>query len=199
MVADAVRGMPLDLGAQTSPDGAITLVFSDIEGSTEIMERLGDRQWLDVLRDHDEIIRAQARSHEGTVVKSQGDGFMLAFSSTHAALQCAIELERAFAGRSFSGAQALRIRIGIHSGFVIADADDFYGRNVVLAARIADRARGGEILVSEAVKQYTESDPSLDFEHRGEHRLKGLIGEHPVYALLWEGGEAAGPGSRMAS
>ena len=93
--------MPLDLGAQTSPDGAVTLLFSDIEGSTEIMERLGDRQWLDVLRDHDEIIRAQARSHEGTVVKSQGDGFMLAFSSAHAALQCAIELERAFAGGSF--------------------------------------------------------------------------------------------------
>jgi class 3 adenylate cyclase len=200
MVADAVRGMPLDLGAQTSPDGAVTLLFSDIEGSTEIMERLGDRQWLDVLRDHDEIIRAQARSHEGTVVKSQGDGFMLAFSSAHGALQCAIELERAFAGRSFSGSQALSIRIGVHSGFVIADADDFYGRNVVLAARIADRARGGEILVSEAVKQYTESDPSLDFEPRGEHRLKGLIGEHPVYALLWEGGGAAsGPGSRMAS
>ena len=57
MVADAVRGMPLDLGAQTSPDGAVTLLFSDIEGSTEIIERLGDRQSLDVLRDHDEVVR----------------------------------------------------------------------------------------------------------------------------------------------
>lgn len=74
---------------------------------------------------------------------------------------------------------------------MIADADDFYGRNVVLAARIADKARGGEILVSAAVKQYTESDPSLDFEHRehrGDFRLKGLTGEHGVYAVLWQGG-----------
>jgi class 3 adenylate cyclase len=70
---------------------------------------------------------------------------------------------------------------------VIADADDFYGRNVVLAARIADRASGGEILVSSVAKEYTESDPSFRFVHRGQLRLKGLVGEHSVFALLWDG------------
>lgn len=188
VIADAVQGEPLDLGGHTSPDGAVTLVFSDIEGSTEMMERLGEHHWMELLRDHNALVRGLAQSHDGTVVKSQGDGFMLAFSSAHSALYCAIGVERAFADRTPpSSAEELKLRIGMHSGFVIADADDFYGRNVVLAARIADQAQGGEILVSAAVKQYTETDPSLDFEHRGEFRLKGLTGEHEVYAVLWEG------------
>jgi class 3 adenylate cyclase len=185
VVADAVRDEVLDLGSQTSPDGAVTLVFSDVEGSTDLMERIGERQWLAVMRDHNALVRNLTYSHEGSVVKSQGDGFMLAFSSAHAALRCAIEVERVFAEHPPDSPEAIRIRMGAHSGFVIAEADDFYGRNVVLAARIADQANGGEILVSEAAKQYTESDPSLRFEYRGEFRLKGLVGEHPVYALLW--------------
>jgi class 3 adenylate cyclase len=189
VVADAVKGEPLDLGGQTSPDGAVTLVFSDIEGSTEMMEKLGEHGWMELLRDHNAIVRSLAQSHDGTVVKSQGDGFMLAFPSAHAALRCAIEVEQAFAARPSDAAAALRVRMGAHSGFVIAEAEDFYGRNVVLAARIADRAAGGEILVSSTAKQYTESDPSLRFEHRGDFRLKGLVGEHSVYALLWDADE----------
>lgn len=191
LIADAVRGEPLDLGGKTSPDGAVTLIFSDIEGSTEMLERLGESQWMEVVRHHNALIRSVVQSHDGTVVKSQGDGFMLAFSSAHSALYCAMEVERALAVRPFSpSVEELNVRIGVHSGFVIADADDFYGRNVVLAARIADKARGGEILVSGAVKQYTESDPSLDFEHRGDFRLKGLTGEHDLYAVPWGSGRA---------
>ena len=185
VVASAVKGEALDLGGHTSPDGAITLVFSDIEGSTELIEKLGERPWFDLVRDHNAIVRGVVGAHDGTVVKSQGDGFMLAFASAHAALRCAIEVERAFEEHPTDNTHALRIRIGAHTGFVIADSDDFYGRNVVLAARIADQACGGEILVSEAAKQYTESDPSFRFEHRGEMRLKGLVGEHNVYGLLW--------------
>jgi class 3 adenylate cyclase len=186
VVADAVRGEELDLGSQTSPDGAVTLLFSDVEGSTDLMERLGERQWLAVMRDHNALIRNLTFAHEGNVVKSQGDGFMLAFASAHAALRCAIDVERVFAEHPPDSPEAIRIRMGAHSGFVIAEADDFYGRNVVLAARIADQADGGEILVSETTKQYTEADPTLRFELRGEFRLKGLVGEHAVYALLWE-------------
>jgi len=185
VVADAVRGEVLDLGGKTSPDGAVTLVFSDVEGSTELMERLGEHRWLAVMRDHNAIVRNLTYSHEGTVVKSQGDGFMLAFSSAHAALRCAIEVERMFADHPPDSPEAIKVRIGAHSGFVIAEAEDFYGRNVVLAARIADRAEGGEILVSATAKQYTETDPSLVFDYRGKFRLKGLVGEHEVYALRW--------------
>jgi class 3 adenylate cyclase len=187
VVASAVQGEVIDLGGHTSPDGAITLLFSDIEGSTALIEELGEGPWFELMRDHNAIVRSLVQAHEGTVVKSQGDGFMLAFASAHSALRCAIEVERAFAGRPADETHAFRIRIGAHTGFVIADADDFYGRNVVLAARIADKAAGGEILVSEAAKQYTESDPGFRFEPRGELRLKGLVGEHRVFVLVWDG------------
>ncbi len=190
VVADACRNEMIDLGGHTSPDGAITLVFSDIEGSTALIEELGERPWFDLVRNHNAIVRGVVGAHEGTVVKSQGDGFMIAFASAHAALRCAIEVERAFAlgpGEAADAADAFKIRIGAHTGFVIEDSDDFYGRNVVLAARIADQARGGEILVSTAAKEYTESDPTFHFEHRGDLRLKGLVGEHSVYALAWDG------------
>lgn len=138
VVASAVQGELIDLGDKTSPDGAVTLVFSDIEGSTAMIEELGERRWFELVRDHNAIVRGLTDAHEGTVVKSQGDGFMLAFASAHAALQCAIEVERAFAGRPSGSDEAFNIRIGAHTGFVIADADDFYGRNVILAARIAE-------------------------------------------------------------
>jgi class 3 adenylate cyclase len=184
-VASAVEREPVELGGLTSPDGAVTLLFSDIEGSTEMIERLGEPRWFEIMRDHNAIVRALTGSHDGTVVKSQGDGFMLAFGSAHAAVRCAIEMERTFGDQSRSS-EPIKVRIGVHSGFVISEADDFYGRNVVLAARIADSARGGEILVSAAVKQYTETDPSLEFERRGDFRFKGLHGEFAVYALLWQ-------------
>ena len=81
--------------------------------------------------------------HDGNLVKSESDGHMIAFSSAHAGLRCAIELQRTFAGRSLTALGApLAIRSGLHTGFVIVNADDFLGRNVVLAARIADRAAG---------------------------------------------------------
>ncbi|MBA2630993.1 MAG: adenylate/guanylate cyclase domain-containing protein [Thermoleophilaceae bacterium] len=186
-VASAVEGEPLDLTGMSSPDGAVTLVFSDIEDSTGMNERLGDRLWYDILRDHNAVVRGLAGAHDGTVVKSLGDGFMLAFQSAHAAVRCAIEVEQTLHGRAAGqDGETLKVRIGVHSGFVIADSDDFYGRNVVLAARIADCAVGGEVLVSEVVKQYTASDPGLRFEHRGEFRFKGLHGEHAVHSLLWQ-------------
>ena len=185
-IATSVDGESLDLRRQTSPDGAVTLLFTDIEGSTALIEQLGEARWFELLKVHNAIVRRITKAFDGTVVKSQGDGFMLAFSSAHAALLCAIEIERTFAAPSPGSAEQFRVRIGVHSGFVIADADDFYGRNVVLAARMADRAGGGEILVSEAVKAFTESDPEFEFRSRGEFQFKGMSGDHPVFALLWQ-------------
>jgi class 3 adenylate cyclase len=97
-----------------------------------------------------------------------------------------LELQRTFSGtESDGGPSALALRIGLHSGFVIAESEELLGRNVVLAARIAAQAEGGEILVSSTLKQYTETDPSFQFEPRGEHHFKGLLGEHLVYAVPW--------------
>jgi class 3 adenylate cyclase len=95
-----------------------------------------------------------------------------------------MELQRTFSSGNEAESR-LAIRVGVHSGFVIANPDQLMGRNVVLAARIAAKAKAGEILVSSTLKEYTESDPTLSFDERGEYHFKGLHGEHTVYAVQW--------------
>ena len=184
-IASAFEDEPQDLLLHSSPDGVVTLMFSDVENSTAMMERLGELRSFAVLRQHKEIVGELVQGDGGRIVKSQGDGFMIAFPSARGALRCAIAMQRAFAERVLGDGERLRIRIGLHAGEVIPDENDFFGRNVVLAARIADRARGGEILVSSELKQYTETDRSFAFELLGELELKGLLGSHAVYSVPW--------------
>jgi class 3 adenylate cyclase len=158
-VAAAARDESLDFAGMSSPDGAVTLLIA--EASQEQPPAIG------------EIVER----HDGQLVKTEAGASMCSFASAHAGLRTAIELQRAFSSAP--------LRIGLHSGFVMADASDFYGRNVVLAARIADHAQPGEILVSAALRDYTSTDPTFDFEPRGEQHFKGLLGEHPVFAVSW--------------
>jgi class 3 adenylate cyclase len=179
-----------ELGQFSSPDGALTLLFTDIQDAVGVAERLGDERWEELLRDHRAMLDQIVAHHDGSVVKSRVDGHMIAFSSAHAGLRCAIEIQRTFAGRELAALGGpLRVRTGVHSGFVIVNANDYMGRNVVLAARIADRATGGEILVSSALKEYTETDRSFHFELRGEYHFKGVLGEHVVYSVDWSDGD----------
>jgi len=173
------------LGAMSSPDGALTLLFCDIEDAAQIREELGAERAAELLRDHRTIVERVVEHHGGTVARSHDDGFMVAFDSAHAALRCAIDLQSSLADRTVPGGERpLRLRVGLHTGFVITNDEQMYGRNVVLGARIAGCARGGEITVSSTVKEYTETDPNFRFEERGEHRFKGVLGEHQVYAVL---------------
>jgi class 3 adenylate cyclase len=174
------------LGGMSSPDGALTLLFTDIENAAGLGEKLGDERWSGLVRDHKTMVEQLVSHHDGTVVKSNGDGHMAAFQSAHAGLRCAIEIQRTFAGGSPSvPGEAIHVRAGVHSGFVIVNGEDYMGRNVVLAARIADRAKGDEILVSSSLKEYVETDPSFRFSERGEYHFKGLLGEHVVYGVDW--------------
>jgi adenylate cyclase len=161
-VATAVGEESLDFAGMSSPDGAITLLVTETK---------------DAPADHAATLRRLVEQHDGQVVKTEAGACMCSFASAHAGLRCAIELQRAFA--------PLPLRVGVHSGFVIAEETDFYGRSVVLVARIADHAQAGEILVSESLREYTASDPSFEFEPRGEQYFKGLHGEHPVFAVDW--------------
>lgn len=185
-MADAVRRERPDLLQHTSPDGTVTILFTDIEGSTAVTETLGDRVWMEVLREHNEIIRELTREFEGYEVKSSGDGFMLAFGSARRALLCAIEMQRAFARRNALKPEVtIRICIGLHTGEAIREADDFFGKNVILAARIADMAQGDEILVSSLVRALTESTGDFRFGEERRVELKGLQGLHRVYGVTW--------------
>jgi adenylate cyclase len=185
VIASALGDAQPELGQMSSPDGALTLLFCDIEDAAEICEEVGAERSSELLRDHRAIVEQVVRHHGGTVAKSHDDGFMVAFDSAHAGLRCAIDLQSSLAGRTVPGGQRpLRLRVGLHTGFVITSDEEMYGRNVVLGARIASCARGGEITVSSTLKEYTETDPSFRFETRGEHRFKGVLGEHDVFAVL---------------
>ena len=148
-----------------------------------MMERLGDQKWMEVLREHNKIVRRNVNAHGGFEVKSEGDGFMLAFQSARKALQCAIETQRAFAE---TAEPPIRVRIGLHTGEVIREGEDFFGKHVNLAARIAGQASGGEILVSSLLKELADSAGDISFDEGREVDLKGLAGSHRVFAVDWE-------------
>ena len=174
-----------DLGRASAPDGTVTLLFSDIENSTRLNERLGDQRWLEVLGTHNSIVRAQVDEHGGYEVKSQGDGFMIAFPSARQAVRCAIDIQRALARRAANGELPVRIRIGIHTGEAIQRGGDFYGRSVAMAARIAGRAEGGEILVSSLVSGLVEPAGDIALQEAGDAVLKGLSGEQRLFRVAW--------------
>ena len=184
-VASAVASERPSLRPAAAPDGTVTILFSDIEGSTVLNERLGDVRWLELLRAHNRIIREHVQACGGFEVKSQGDGFMIAFPSARRAIQCARSIQDAMV-RDLAGHPdgPIRVRIGLHTGEAIREESDFYGKNVVVAARIADEAQGGEILASSVVKQLTESAGDVGFEDAREVELAGLAGRHPVYKVV---------------
>jgi class 3 adenylate cyclase len=186
--ATSIGALTMSIEAEPAPTGGeeapVTLLFSDIEGSTRLNDALGDAAWLDVLEEHNAIVRRACAEHGGTEVKSAGDGFMLAFSRPEDGLACAVALQRALAERDAAGVETpVRVRIGVHTGPAIRRGRDFFGRNVVIAARIADQATGGEILVSEALLDGAGGPDGHGA--RRELELKGLAGTYPVRAVDW--------------
>jgi class 3 adenylate cyclase len=174
-----------DLRRASAPDGTVTLLFSDIEGSSRLTERLGDERWLDLLAAHNTIVRAQVDEHGGYEVKSQGDGFMIAFPTARQAVACAIDIQRALLRRAARGDFPISVRIGIHTGEAIRRQGDFFGRSVVLAARMADHAQGGEILVSTLVRELIAERGDIELADAGEAQFKGLDGHHRLFRVNW--------------
>ncbi len=173
-----------DLRPHAAPDGTVTILFTDIEGSTPMTERLGDRRAQEVLRTHNAAIRQQITAHEGFEVKSQGDGFMVAFSSAKRALECAIAIQQTLAAHNVENPdEPIRVRIGLHTGEAIKEGEDFFGKTVILAARIASQALGGEILVSSLLKALVESSGEFEFGDAQEVEPKGLAGLHQLHQV----------------
>jgi class 3 adenylate cyclase len=181
-VASLVERERPDLRAHAAPDGTVTLLFSDMEGFASMTERLGDLRAREVIRRHNRVVRQQLAAHGGYEVELQGDGFLLAFAEARVAVGCAVAIQRAFARYSAEHPeQPIRVRIGLHTGEAIRDAERFFGKTVILAARIAAQARGGEILVSAATKALV--DAALEGSRQTE--LKGLAGRYTLHAVAW--------------
>jgi adenylate cyclase len=171
--------------ALAGPDGSVAILFSDIEGSTELNERLGDKEWVRLLARHDSAVRSAIERHDGQVVKTQGDGFMAAFATPEQAVRGAIAIQRAFERGRRKGRATVLVRIGIHHGDVVHRDNDIFGRNVAQAARVAALAEGGEILVSESVASALEECEDITLAEPREVQLKGLAGDHFVCAVDW--------------
>lgn len=170
--------------ARVTPDGKVAILFSDIEESTALNERVGDRAWVRLISEHDKQVRALVKARSGYVVKSQGDGFMIAFARAEEAVRCGIDMQDALHREAKRKRRnGLRVRIGIHVGRSVRRGDDLFGRNVAMAARVAAEACGGEVLVSDAVRSALRDCADLEFDGGREAELKGFSGTHRLYAV----------------
>ncbi|HEY5625316.1 MAG TPA: adenylate/guanylate cyclase domain-containing protein [Dehalococcoidia bacterium] len=171
-------------GAPAQPPGASslrTVLFTDLVGHTEMMSRLGDERGREVLREHERLTRVVLAAHGGTEVKTMGDGFMASFGSVTKAVECAVGLQKAFAGRE---GEPLSIRAGLNAGEPIEEEGDLFGATVILASRIAAKAEGGEILVADTVRGLCSGKGFL-FADRGEFVAKGFEEPVRVYGVSW--------------
>ena len=186
-VARAVEQAPPPVHALEGDSGTITIVFSDIESSTQRATSMGDTSWMKVLSAHNGIIKRHVDQWQGTIVKNQGDGFMLTFGGARRALRAMIGVQQDLQQFAEDNPdQGVRVRVGVHTGEVIAEEGDIFGKHVMLAARVGGIAEGGQILVSSLVREIAGARGDLAFGEPVVVALKGIEGDHMVYPLLWE-------------
>lgn len=168
-----------------APDGTITLVFSDLEASTALNVTLGDDAFASLLSAHEQLARRAARDHRGRLVKSAGDGLMLAFKRPHDAVAFAIDFQRSLTDLDVDA--PVKARIGVHTGEAVSRSGDYVGANVAFAARVSSRADGGQVLVSEPVRTAVDVERlGASYGRTRRHRLDGLPGRHPLHPVRWE-------------
>lgn len=177
-ITDFVGQPGQDAKSSASPSGLVTILFTDMEGSTSLTQQLGDDRAQDLVRQHNTAVREALGAHAGKEIKHTGDGIMASFPSARGAVDCAIAIQRALAD------EALRVRIGLNAGEPVAEEQDLYGTSVQLAARVCAEADGGEILVSNVVRELAAGKGFL-FNDRGERPLKGFEDPVRIYEVNW--------------
>jgi class 3 adenylate cyclase len=166
-------------GSHQAPEGEVhteTILFTDIVASTEQFARLGHRKWTTLTDDHDAMVRATLARHRGREVKSIGDGFLATFDATTRGVRAATEIVAA------AHEMGLEVRAGVHTGEVELRPDDIAGLAVSIAKRVCDMAESGEVLTSSTVKELVVGS-GIEFENRGEHKLKGVPGIWKLFAV----------------
>jgi predicted ATPase/class 3 adenylate cyclase len=183
--------------ARELPTGTLTFFFSDIEGSTRLVQRLGNR-FKEPLERHEALVRNALAENGGIEIRTIGDAFFVVFPSADAAVGAAVAAQRALALEKWLEDGVVRIRVGLHTGVAVRGGDDYVGIDVHLAARIAGAAHGGQIVISDQTKTLLrEPGAGISVRDLGEHRLKdvgrlrlwqvqapGLAGDFPALASL---------------
>jgi class 3 adenylate cyclase len=159
-----------------------TILFTDMEGSTALTDRLGDAKAQELRRIHDSIVREALKAQGGSETKHTGDGIMASFPSASRAIQCAVTVQRAIAEQ---GETPLRVRIGLNAGEPVAEDADLFGTAVNLAKRICDHAEPGQILVSDVVQQLA-AGKGFTFADKGEATLKGFEKPVRLHEVVWD-------------
>ena len=162
------------MGARPLPSGTVTFLFTDVEGSTRLLQEHGPA-YADLLAEHRRAIREAFARHDGVEVDTQGDAFFVAFPRAGEAVAAAAEAQRALA------AGPIRVRMGVHTGEPLLTDEGYVGMDVHRAARIAACAHGGQIVLSETTRRLLDAEPPL--RDLGEHRLKDLIGGERLFQL----------------
>ena len=178
----------------TLPAGTVTFVFSDIEGSTALVKRLGDR-YGDVLADHRRLMREALGERGGVEIDTQGDAFFFAFARARDAVAASVEAQRAHAAHAWPEGVDVRMRMGLHTGEPAVGDEGYHGLDVVRAARLCSAAAGGSVLLSETTRALVGSavPEGVAVHPVGERRLKDLDEPERVYELEIEGVEASAP------
>jgi class 3 adenylate cyclase len=162
-----------------APSGLVTILFTDIVGSTDLTQRVGDEKAQEALRRHNSVVRQALKDHGGTEIKHTGDGIMASFASGRRALDGAVAIQRALAEED-----TLLVRIGMNAGEPVAEEDDLFGTSVQLAARVCAKAEAGQILVSNVVRELTMGKGFL-FADVGDVALKGFEDPVRLYEVRW--------------
>jgi predicted ATPase/class 3 adenylate cyclase len=171
------------------PTGTVTFLFSDIEGSTQLLQRVGGRRYAELLGKHQALLRAAWAAQGGVEIATEGDSFFVAFSSAPAAVAAAAQATRALAAHAWPEGTAIRVRIGLHTGVPAVAGDNYVGLDIHRAARIAAAGHGGQTLLSVATRVLAESElpEGALLRDLGEFRLKDLQRPEHLAQLVLDG------------
>lgn len=174
------------------PAGTVTFVFSDIEGSTALLKRLGDR-YAELLAEHRRIVRATFVSHGGVEIDAQGDAFFFAFARARDAVAAAAEAQLIHAGHEWPDGEEVHVRMGLHTGEPAVGEEGYLGVDVVRAARLSATGKGGQVLLSETTRALLGSSlpEGVSVHEVGERHLKDMDEPERVYELSIDGVEVA--------
>jgi class 3 adenylate cyclase len=180
------------------PSGTVTFLFSDVEGSTELLKLLGDDGYAQVLAEHRRLLRTAFALRDGQEIDTQGDAFFYSFPRARDAVAAAVEAQRALAAADWPDGIAVRIRIGLHTGEPTIGDEGYTGLDVVRAARIAAVGRGGQILLSETTRALLGDalPEGVAVRAVGEQRLKDIDRPAPLHELVVSGVSASPPAER---
>jgi class 3 adenylate cyclase/streptogramin lyase len=168
-------------------EGVVTIMFTDVEGSTDVTRRLGDEEGRRVIEAYKRLVREELGRQGGREVDSIGDGFFVTFASTRRAVSCAVEIQKALDRHGHEQSEEqIRVRIGLNVGEVIERDGHPFGAAVNATERVASRAKGGQIFVSEPVRHLAGTIPGVSFRGRGRHEVKGFPERWRLYEVVWE-------------